>query len=107
MDTITAELLRLLIKFTDIGRYVPLWSGEGIGYSNNEGGYRHIVQLGETFYQGMREFFLVSTYSISIVTAKVYHQFPQMYHIIQRERGQWTVYYTSPKSFIITFSYQL
>ena len=84
MDTITAELLRLLIKFTDIGRYVPLPSGKGIGYSHNEGGYRHIVQLGETFYQGMREFFLVSTYSISIVTAKVYHQFPQMYHIIQR-----------------------
>ena len=91
----------------DIGRYVPLSSGEGIGYSHNEGGYRHIVQLGETFYQAMREFFLVSTYSIYIVTAKVYHRFPQMYHIIQRERGQWTVYYTSPKSFIITFSYQL
>ena len=28
-------------------------------------------------------------------------------YCIQRKRGQWAVYYTSPQSFIITFSYLL
>ena len=31
---------------------------------------------------------------------------PHPYNI-QRERGQWAVYYTSPQSFIVMFSYSL
>ena len=32
---------------------------------------------------------------------------PSIKFLSQRERGQWTVYNTSPQSFIITFSYSL
>ena len=35
-------------------------------------GYHYISQLGETFYQGMRESLTISTYSISIVGSQVY-----------------------------------
>ena len=30
-----------------------------------------------------------------------------LHYYLERERGQWAVYYSSPQSFIITFSYLL
>ncbi len=44
-------------------------------------------------------FFELSKWTVSVISSRATYS--------QRERGQWAVYYTSPKRFIMTISYSL